>query len=117
MDEKMYEFTADGTCVIKDSKPPRYWFNYLWNENGYCSQLSQIGHGRSYYLNEKADMCMINNNDARYIYIRDDGDNTCWNIGEDPLNEAVENYQCIHSIGYSSLQSEKIGLEAAGEFL
>lgn len=110
MDKKMYEFTEDGTCVIKDSKPPRYWFNYLWNENGYCSQVSQIGHGRSYYLNEKADMCMINNNDARYIYIRDDEDNMCWNIGEGPLNEEVENYQCIHSIGHSSLQSEKHGI-------
>lgn len=112
MDKKMYEFTADGTCVIKDSKPPRYWFNYLWNENGYCSQISQIGHGRSYYLNEKADMCMINNNDARYVYIRDDEDNTCWNIGEGPLNEAVENYQCTHSIGFSLLQSEKHGISS-----
>lgn len=113
MDKKMYEFTADGTCVVKDSKPPRYWFNYLWNENGYCSQISQIGHGRSYYLNEKADMCMINNNDARYVYIRDDEDNTCWNIGEGPLNEGVENYQCTHSIGFSSLQSEKHGISSS----
>lgn len=112
MDKKMYEFTADGTCVIKDPKPPRYWFNYLWNENGYCSQISQIGHGRSYYLNEKADMCMINNNDARYIYIRDDENNTCWNIGEGPLNEEVEDYQCTHSIGYSMLQSEKHGISS-----
>lgn len=56
MEKKIYEFTNDGnSCVIYDAKPPRYWFNYLWNENGYCAQVSQNGHGRSYYLNERAD--------------------------------------------------------------
>ena len=113
MEKKMYEFSGDGTCVIKDSKPPRYWFNYLWNENGYCSQISQIGHGRSYYLNEKADMCMINNNDARYIYFRDDEDNSCWNIGEGPLNVEVEQYECVHSIGHSTLRSAKNGIHSS----
>ena len=107
MKKKMYEFTNNGdSCVIYDAKPPRYWFNYLWNENGYCAQVSQNGHGRSYYLNEKADMCMINNNDARYVYIRDDETNKSWNIGAAPLNEETENYQCEHSIGFSKLQSE-----------
>lgn len=95
MEKKIYEFTNDGnSCVIYDAKPPRYWFNYLWNENGYCAQVSQNGHGRSYYLNERADMCMINNNDARYFYIRDDEMNKSWNIGAAPLNEQVESYQC-----------------------
>lgn len=114
MNQKMYEFSGDGnTCVIYDAKPPRYWFNYLWNENGYCSQISQNGHGRSYYLNEKADMCMINNNDARYVYIRDDENGNCWNIGAAPLNETVEDYRCEHSIGYSRLQSKCHGIRSA----
>ncbi len=111
---KIHEFTNGGnSCVIKDSKPARYWFNYLWSEKGYCAQVSQIGHGRSYYLNEKADMCMINNNDARYIYIRDEDNNNFWNIGEGPLNETVDNFQCEHSIGYSTLKSEKAGISTA----
>lgn len=114
MSKKIHEFTNNGnTCVIKDARPPRYWYNYLWNENGFCAQVSQIGHGRSYYLNEKADMCMINNNDARYLYFRDEEDMSCWNIGEGPLNESVENYQCEHSIGYSELSSDKAGIHAS----
>ena len=114
MEKKIYEFTNDGnSCVIYDAKPPRYWFNYLWNENGYCAQVSQNGHGRSYYLNERADMCMINNNDARYFYIRDDETNKSWNIGAAPLNEQVESYQCEHSIGFSRLQSECQGIESS----
>ena len=114
MSGELYEFIDGGnSCAIKAPKPPRYWFNYLWNESGFCSQISQIGHGRSYYLNEKADMCMINNNDARYIYIRDDETNACWNIGEGPLNEEVEDYRCIHSIGYSLIQSAKDGIQSS----
>lgn len=110
---KIHEFINQGnSCMIKDSKPPRYWFNYLWNEKGYCAQVSQIGHGKSYYLNEKADMCRINNNDARYIYFRDEDDNTYWNIAQGPLNETVDNFQCEHSIGYTALQSEKTGIRA-----
>ena len=111
---KIHAFTNGGdSCVINDSKPPRYWFNYLWSEKGYCAQISQIGHGRSYFLNEKADMCMMNNNDARYIYLRDEEDMTFWNIGEGPLNETVNNFQCEHNIGYSILKSDKVGISTA----
>lgn len=112
--EKIYEFKNDGnSCIIRDPKPPRYWFNYLWNENGYCAQVSQMGHGRSYYLNEKADMCMINNNDARYLYLRDEENMSCWSIGEGPLGEPVENYQCDHAIGYSAISSDKGEIHAS----
>jgi cellobiose phosphorylase len=117
MHKKMYEFSEDGkSCLIYNAKPPRYWFNYLWNENRYCSQISQTGHGRSYYLNEKADMCMINNNDARYLYIRDEESKVCWNIGEGPLETKVENYQCDHSIGYSCVSSEYQNIRGSWRF-
>lgn len=112
--EKLYEFTDDGNrCRIYDPGTPRYWYNYLWNEDRYCAQVSQLGHGRSYYLSEKADMCMINQNDARYVYLRDDEDGVCWNIGEGPLNTEVDDYSCTHSIGYSLLRSVKNGIEGS----
>lgn len=107
IDNKIYVFSQDGnSCIIKEPRPPRYWYNYLWNENRYCAQVSQIGHGRSYYLSEKADMCMINRDDARYVYLRDEETHSCWNIGFGPLNTEVEEYQCTHSIGYSLIQSK-----------
>ena len=102
----LYDFTEDGnSCRIYDSRTPRYWYNYLWNEDRYCAQVSQVGHGRSYYLSDKADMCMINRDDTRYVYLRDDEDGMCWNIGEGPMNEGVEDYCCTHSIGYSLIRS------------
>ena len=113
-DRKLYEFTEDGNgCRIYDPRTPRYWYNYLWNEDRYCAQISQVGHGRSYYLSEKAEMCMINRDDARYVYLRDDESNECWNIGLGPLNTEVEDYCCTHSIGHSLIRSKKNGVEGS----
>lgn len=113
-DAKKFEFSPDGnSCVIKEPRTPRYWYNYLWNENRYCAQVSQIGHGRSYYLSEKADMCMINRDDARYVYLRDEETHACWNIGFGPLNTEVEDYRCTHSIGYSQIQSGCQGIQSS----
>ena len=84
----LYEFAPDGNgCRIYHAETPRYWYNYLWNEDRYCAQISQVGHGRSYYLSEKADMCMINRDDARYVYLRDDADGTCWISGRGRLTQ------------------------------
>lgn len=108
----VYHFADHGNaCVINETNTPRHWYNYLWNENRYCAQISQTGHGRSYYLSEKAEMCMINQQDARYIYLRDDDTNECWNIGQGPLNTPVTNYSCTHHIGYTKIQSSYKGIE------
>ena len=104
----LYQFTDEGnSCQILDPATPRHWYNYLWNEDRYCAQISQTGHGRSYFLSEKADMCMINQNDARNVYLRDDESGSCWNIGKGPLNAEVENYSSTHNISYSEIRSEK----------
>lgn len=109
--EKDYLFMEEGTvCEILNPRPPRYWFNYLWSKNGYCAQVSQMGHGRSYYLNEKADMCMVNNNDARYIYLRDEEDGDCFHIGAGPMNTEAEDFCCEHAISYSKISSVHRGI-------
>lgn len=110
----VYEFSRDGrSVVIYDPETPRHWYNYLWNDLGYCAQVSQMGHGRSYYLNEKADMCMLNRDAARYVYLRDEESKRCWNIGGGPLEEAVEDYRCTHSISSSLLESRQGDVEAS----
>lgn len=110
-EKKDYEFLEGGTvCAIYTPRPPRYWFNYLWSEEGYCAQVSQMGHGRSYYLNEKADMCMINNNDARYLYLRDEENGDRFHIGAGPMNTEAEGFCCEHAIAYSRLRSVHNGI-------
>ena len=35
-DRNLYEFTDGGnSCKILNPEPPRYWYNYLWNEDRY----------------------------------------------------------------------------------
>ena len=114
MVKEMYQFSADGnSCIITDPKPPRFWYNYLWNESGYCAQISQIGHGRSYFIDEKANMCRVNRDDARYIYLRDEESGHAWNVGFGPLNATVEDYYCNHHIAYSELGSRCEGIRAS----
>ena len=112
MAQNLFELN-DGTCTILTSNPPRHWYNYLWNKNGYCAQVSQIGHGRSYYINDHADMCRVNCDDARYIYIRDETSGEAWNIGEGPMNIPVEDYACEHSLSFSRIRSRKAGIAAS----
>ncbi len=106
----LYTFSGEGGCQIHRPDPPRHWYNYLWNEDRYCAQVSQMGHGRSYYLSERADMCQINRDNARYLYLRDDETNVNWNLGVGPLNTPVEDYECVHDIGYSLLRAKKDGI-------
>lgn len=56
---KPYLFSEDGNfCSIRTANPPRHWYNYLWNEDRYCAQVSQMGHGRSYYISTKRPICV-----------------------------------------------------------
>jgi len=110
----IHHFADDErTCIIASPHPPRHWYNYLWSEQGYCTQVSQMGHGRSYYLNAKSDLCIINNQDAKYLYLRDDDSGVAWNIGEGPLNVPVENFSCAHSQSHSLIASDKDGISAS----
>ena len=111
--ENLYRFLEDGACEILTPETPRFWYNYLWNDQGYCAQISQIGHGRSYTINEKADMCRLNNASDRYLYLRDEGSGVCWNVGYGPLNTPVEEYRCVHAPDSSTLSSQKDGIAAS----
>ncbi len=111
MEPKIHFFENGGeTAVVRSPHPPRHWYNYLWNEQGYCAQVSQMGHGKSYYITDKADMCQINSDSARYIYIRDEECGDFWCPGEGPAGVSVEDYRCEHSIGKSVISSRRGGI-------
>ncbi len=114
---RLYSFSEDSnTCRITDPRTPRYWYNYLWSSRGYCAQISQVGHGKSEYIDEKANVCRVNNRSARYIYLRDDESKVCWNPGLAPLMEPVEDYLCEHSIGFTRISSVKDGIAVSVRF-
>lgn len=112
--KEMYTFTeGDGVCKVLTPRTPRHWYNYLWSEEGYCAQVSQFGHGNSYYIDEYANLCRINVDSARYIYLRDDDSKSFWNIGEGPSTVPVDDYMCEHRLAATTLSSVKDGIRAS----
>ena len=103
----------DGSCIIHDPKPPRHWYNHLWNSRGYCAKVSQTGHGPSWCISEHADMCRLNSDEARYLYLRDEASGKAWCVGGAPLRQAVEDYACEHSLAYSRITSRLEGIRAS----
>ncbi len=117
MKNKPYSYSNDNNSVfIHSTELPKNWCNYLWSERGYIGRFTQAGHGESYYIDDKANMCELNSHEIRYIYLRDDATNTCWNIGEAPLMEPVEEFECEHHIGFTKINSKKEGIDASIRF-
>lgn len=106
MKGQAYEFSDDGSrFVIHTPEPPRHWYNYLWNDDRYCAQISQIGHGRSCTMSRKADLCQINADGARYLYLRDDENGDYRNVGAGPLRSTPNDFRCEHGISDTLLAS------------
>lgn len=111
---KPFEYSADNNSfIINNPHLPKLWANYLWSNQGYIARFTHIGSGESYHIDEKANFCAVNNNEARYLYLRDDKNINSWNIGYGPLLESVEDFKCEHSITHSKISSSKNDIAAS----
>ena len=112
--KKLHTFENNGeTAVVLTPRPPRHWYNYLWNDQGYCAQVSQMGNGKSYYITDKAEMCALNGDSARYIFLRDDSTGDFWCPGQGPAGVPVEDFRCEHSLAESTVSSQRGGIFAS----
>lgn len=84
--------------------------NYLWSDQGYCAQINQVGMGRSYYMDEKANMCQINDDSARILYLRDDLTGEFWSPTGGPGTQTLDDYACRHSFVKTEVSSQKNGI-------
>jgi cellobiose phosphorylase len=98
---------VSNSWTITSEKPPRHWYNYLWSRDGYCAQISQGGHGTSFYLTGKGEMCRLNCDSARYFYLRDEESKRIWSPGGFPVNQDLDYFECVHSIGETVIRSRK----------
>lgn len=106
-------FSADRTTyqIFKPNKI-KFWYNQLCSEDGYTASVSNVGHGTSRYINENAVHAIVNEREERFVYLRDESSKACWNIGQYPLMEPVERLYCEHSMGYSRIETDNLGIEA-----
>lgn len=109
-----YSYSKDGrSCYIEEPNDIRFWHNQLFNEDGYNANVTNVGHGASKYINENAWYANLNAREERFLYLRDEESKKCWNVGQFPLMEPVERLFCEHSMGFSRIDTDNLGIAAS----
>lgn len=100
--------------VITDPKTPYPWINYLGNED-FFSLVSNTGGGYSFFKDAKfrrLTRYRYNNvpidSGGKYFYIKD-GD-SIWSPGWKPCKTPLDDYECRHGLGYTSIAGAKNGV-------
>ncbi|MCK9554604.1 hypothetical protein M0R36_02130 [bacterium] len=101
--------------VITKPDTPRPWFNYLFNKH-YHALVSQTGGGFSYYKDPKCHRILRydhihTDRPGRYVYIRDEDKNELWSCNWQPLMKRLDDWKCVHGLGYTSISARKNGLK------
>ncbi len=106
--------------VISRPDTPLPWINYLGCEN-YFGIISNTAGGYSFYKDARLRrLTRYRYNDApldecgRYIYLRDDGATSphFWSPTWQPTRTALDEYECRHGMGYTTIQSSLGGIHA-----
>ena len=92
----------------------RPMLNYFWNKK-ILSAVNQNGGGNGGYGGMTANYigevgkprAWLLGNGNRYVYIRNDDSRTLWNPGWYPTKTALDEYRCVHGLGYSMIEGVK----------
>ena len=104
--------------IIRRAELKRPMVNYFWNRKILCA-VSQNGGGNgsyrgltSQYIAEVGKpRALLLGNGNRYFYIRDRKTGKLWNPGWYPTKEALDAYECVHGLGYSTITGTKDGIK------
>ena len=107
--------------VITTPRTPLPWINYLGSED-FFTLLSNTAGGYSFFRDarlRRITRYRYNNapldQEGFHIYIKD-GD-TVWNPGWQPVQTALDRYECRHGMGYTTIEGEKNGVTVKQELL
>ena len=107
-DDKEREF------VITRPDTPSPWINYLGSE-AFFTLMSNTSGGYSFYKDARllrVTRYRYNNvpmdDGGQYFYVKDGG--TVWNPGWRPVKTPLDEYECRHGMGYTSITGKKNGL-------
>jgi cellobiose phosphorylase len=111
--------------VINRPDTPLPWINYLGHED-YFGIISNTGGGYSFYKDarlRRLTRFRYNNapldSNGRYIYLRDDesasspGDALFWSPTWQPARRPLDEYECRHGMGYTTIRSKMAGIECS----
>jgi cellobiose phosphorylase len=110
--------------VIERPDTPLPWINYLGNE-AYFGLISNTGGGYSFYRDarlRRLTRYRYNNapldSEGRYLYLRDDDSfsspesKLIWSPAWQPTRRSLDEYECRHGLGYTTIRSKLAGIEA-----
>lgn len=102
--------------VITRPDTPYPWINYLGEED-FFSLTSNTGGGYSFYKDARMlrlTRYRYNNvptdGGGKYFYINDEGD--VWSPSWMPVKAELEEYECRHGLGYTSIKGKRNGVSA-----
>jgi cellobiose phosphorylase len=102
--------------VITTPQTPYPWINYLGTKD-FFSLISNTAGGYSFYKDarlRRLTRYRYNNvpldNGGRYFYIKENDD--FWSPGWKPVKRGLNEYQCRHGMGYTSIRGLRNGLAA-----
>lgn len=106
--------------VITTPETPLPWINYLGSET-YFGIISNTAGGYSFYKDarlRRLTRFRYNNSpldtEGRYLYLRDDDSPSreYWSPTWQPTRTALDEYECRHGLGYTTIQSNRAGIRA-----
>ncbi len=104
--------------VITRPDTPLPWINYLGSED-YFGIISNTGGGYSFYRDARLRrLTRYRYNNApldlggRYLYLRDDEDGDYWSPSWQPVQRALDWYECRHGMGYTMISGRRRGIRA-----
>jgi cellobiose phosphorylase len=97
--------------VITRPDTPLPWINYLGSED-YLGLISNTAGGYAFYQDARLRrLTRYRYNNApldiggRYVYVRDDDSGEFWSPSWQPVGRDVEDYECRHGMGYTTISS------------
>jgi cellobiose phosphorylase len=108
--------------IIERPDTPLPWFNYLGCEQ-YFGLISNTAGGYSFYRDARLRrLTRYRYNNApldiggRYIYIRDQVSGSFWSPSWQPVREELDEYQCRHGLGYTTIMGKKAGIRSSTSY-
>ena len=102
--------------VVSRPDTPLPWINYLGSED-YFGIISNTAGGYSFFRDARLRrLTRYRYNEApldvggRYVYLRDDETGTSWSPSWQPTLDDLEDYECRHGLGYTTISSRRQGI-------
>ena len=112
-------FVKEKEFKITSPTPPRPQLNYIWNSR-VLSGVNQNGGGvgaygqraLAYIDPDGKGRCTVIRDGNRYFYVKNKATGTIFNPGLYPTLTPIDDYYCIHGLGYSIIHGECEGISA-----